>query len=50
MRCVKGEIYTSSGYIWKYKDSCRTLLTKEGNLKKRYIKLGKSGPSKKPIL
>lgn len=50
MRCVKGEIYTSSGYIWKYKDSCRNLLTKEGNLKKRYIKLGKSGPPKKPIL
>lgn len=50
MRCVKGEIYTSSGYIWKYKDSCRNLLTKEGNLKKRHIKLGKPEPPKKPIL
>lgn len=50
MRCVRGEIYTSGGYIWKYKDSCKDLLTKEGNLKKRYIKLGKSGPPKKPIL
>ena len=50
MRCVRGEIYTSGGYIWKYKDSCKDLLTKEGNLKKGYIKLGKSGPPKKPIL
>lgn len=50
MRCVRGEIYTSGGYIWKYKKDCEDLLTKGGNLKKRYIKLGKPGPSGKPIL
>lgn len=50
MRCVRGEIYTSGGYIWKYKKDCENLLTKKGNLKKQYIKLGKPGPPKKPIL
>lgn len=50
MRCVKGEIYTSGGYIWKYKEDCTNLLTKNKNLDKKYIKLGKPGPSKKPIL
>lgn len=50
MRCARGEIYTSGGYIWKYKKDCENLLTRRGNLKKQSINLGKSGPPKKPIL
>lgn len=34
MRCARGEIYTSGGYIWKYKKDCENLLTRRGNLKK----------------
>lgn len=50
MRCVRGEICTSGGYIWKYKKDCENLLTRSGNLRKQYINLSKSGPPKKPIL
>lgn len=50
MRCVKGELFTSSGYIWKYKEDCLTKLDELGNLRKEYIHLGQKGPKKKPIL